>query len=100
MSKIFYQHFSSHEFSLILADHNGQRYSTAETDKHGGKRAKNTVEKDMGWVEFGALEAMRKKQQITIRLFLIKYTFCEIFSDRVIQGKKTSDTRNDKLVLP
>ena len=49
-----------------LVDRNGQRYSTSGTIKHGGKRVKNTMDKDMGWVEAGALEAMRVKQQITM----------------------------------
>ena len=44
------------------SDRNGQRYTTAGTGKHGGKRVKNTVAKDMGWVDDGALEAMRENQ--------------------------------------
>ena len=32
-----------------LADRNGQRYTIAGTGKHGCKRVKNTMAKDMGW---------------------------------------------------
>ena len=49
-----------------LADRNMKRYSIAGTGKHRGKRVKNTVEKDIGWIKAGALEAMREKQQITM----------------------------------
>ena len=49
-----------------LSDRNGQRYSTAETGKHGVKRVKYTVEKDMDWVEVGALETIHEKQLITM----------------------------------
>ena len=44
-----------------LVDRNGERYSTAGMDMHGGKRAKNEVGVDMGWLDVGARETMLEK---------------------------------------
>lgn len=48
--------------ALGLVDRNWQRYSTVGTGKQRDKTAQNTMDREIGWMEAGVLEAMQKRQ--------------------------------------